>query len=85
MKKITIWIAIVSLMSLSSCTTSKIEDISTHTVLNEQVNRTTEINNFTKIQERQSVSKSNNDNSKNFETVIEVVIVLLVTLLTTPH
>ena len=39
MKKITIWIAIVSLMSLSACTACKIEDIGTHTVLNEQVNR----------------------------------------------
>jgi hypothetical protein len=85
MKKITIWIAIVSLMSLSSCTSTKVENTNTHIVINEQVSRSVEINNFSKIKERQTVSEPANDNSKNFETVIEVAIVILVTLLTTPH
>ena len=34
---------------------------------------------------KKTISEPTNDNSKNFETVIEVVMVLLVTLLTTPH
>jgi hypothetical protein len=57
MKKITIWIAIVSLMSLSACTASKIEDIGTHTVLNEQVNRTTEIQEYVDTKQRKTASE----------------------------
>ena len=45
-------------MSLSACTASKIEDIGTHTVLNEQVNRTTEIQEYVDTKQRKTVSEN---------------------------
>ena len=77
MKKITIWIAIVSLMSLSACTASKIEDIGTHTVLNEQVNRTTEIQEYVDTKQRKTASEHLVEHTKNFQIVFDLLLGVL--------
>jgi PBP1b-binding outer membrane lipoprotein LpoB len=85
MKNLTVSFLLFLFIFLSSCTSTTAENTNTHIVITEQVSRSVEINNFSKIKERQVVSEPANDNSKNFETVIEVAIVILVTLLTNPH